>query len=295
MSGRALAALKAPLRLLAPALLLAAAAGCNSADRAPAEQVARVVWSGAEAAHGGFSGIEVGPEGRSFTAISDRGRIVTGTLLRDAGGTLTGVRSGPLRPLRGAPDATPDAEGLAIASDGTLFVSAEGRHRILHYDGAGGPARPTRPAPAFAGLERNRGFEALAIDADGTLWTLPEHGGDTIPLYRRDADGWQQVGTIPSANGFVPVGADFGPDGALYLLERKFFGPLGFASQVRRVTLDGPPRVRTLLTTGPGTHDNLEGLAVWRDPSGALRLTMVSDDNFLFLQTTEIVEYRLRD
>lgn len=41
-----------------------------------------------------------------------------------------------------------------------------------------------------------------------------------------------------------------------------------------------------------GRHDNLEGLSVWRDAQG-LRLTMVSDDNFMFFQRTEFVEYRV--
>lgn len=40
-----------------------------------------------------------------------------------------------------------------------------------------------------------------------------------------------------------------------------------------------------------GRHDNLEGLSVWQDAQG-VRLTMVSDDNFMFFQRTEFVEYR---
>ena len=47
--------------------------------------------------------------------------------------------------------------------------------------------------------------------------------------------------------------------------------------------------------TGTGTHDNLEGLSVWRDDQGRLRATMISDDNFLALQRTELVEYLLPD
>ena len=36
------------------------------------------------------------------------------------------------------------------------------------------------------------------------------------------------------------------------------------------------------------------GIAVWEDGQG-IRITMISDDNFLFLQRTELVEYRIRD
>ena len=50
---------------------------------------------------------------------------------------------------------------------------------------------------------------------------------------------------------------------------------------------------KTVLQTPIGLHDNLEGLSVWRDGAGDIRLTMVSDDNFIALQRTELVEYRV--
>ncbi len=66
-------------------------------------------------------------------------------------------------------------------------------------------------------------------------------------------------------------------------------------SRVRRITLAGGPGAadEVLLQTEAGTHDNLEGLAVWQDAAGAIRLTMISDDNFLPTQRTEIVDYRV--
>ena len=50
---------------------------------------------------------------------------------------------------------------------------------------------------------------------------------------------------------------------------------------------------RMKLQSGIGQHDNLEGISVWQDASGAIRLTMIADDNFNFFQKTELVEYRL--
>jgi hypothetical protein len=48
------------------------------------------------------------------------------------------------------------------------------------------------------------------------------------------------------------------------------------------------------LETVPRTHDNLEGIAVWRDAEGFIRLTMISDDNGRApFQRTEFVEYRV--
>jgi hypothetical protein len=42
-------------------------------------------------------------------------------------------------------------------------------------------------------------------------------------------------------------------------------------------------------------HGNLEGLAVWQDALGTIRLTMLSDDNFNSFQRSEFVEYRVAD
>jgi len=77
------------------------------------------------------------------------------------------------------------------------------------------------------------------------------------------------------------------------VLERHFARRQGFSSRVRRLEI-GTGAVETVFQSPIGDHDNLEGLAVWRDESGAIRLTMVSDDNFRrALQETEFVEYVL--
>jgi hypothetical protein len=76
--------------------------------------------------------------------------------------------------------------------------------------------------------------------------------------------------TIERRGEFLPVGADFGPDGLFYLLERRFLGIFGLQSRVRRFAIDGDTigAEETLLETRPWTHDNLEGISVWRDADG---------------------------
>lgn len=143
----------------------------------------------------------------------------------------------------------------------------------------------------------NGSLEALAIDASGRLFTIPENApqeDQPFPVYRFDGD-WTQPFGIPQKGDFLPVGADFGPDGRLYVLERNFLGLGGFASRVRafEVTEDSLGEGETVLRTEAGAHDNLEGLAVWQDSKGRIRLTMVSDDNFKFYLRQEIVEYVL--
>ena len=285
-------------------LALALVAGCGavaSVDASPSvEYLGRHVWRGSGADFGGFSGLELNEDGSRFWALSDGGTLWTGRLQRDATG-ITGVEVDSQRRLktsRGQPveGRIADAEGLALAPDGTLYVSFEGLARVAAYRDLDGPALRVPRAPDFEGMQRNSSLEALAIGPDGTLYTLPERSGlanRPFPVYALKGPRWNLAFEIPRRGPFLAVGADVGPDGRFYLLERDFTG-LGFRSRVRRFDLTGGSE-ETLLETGTGTHDNLEGLSVWRDATGAIRLTMVSDDNYKFFQTTEFVEYRLAD
>jgi hypothetical protein len=123
---------------------------------------------------------------------------------------------------------------------------------------------------------------------------MPERSGrrtTPFPVYRYRSGTWDIPFTIPRRAAHLITGADIFED-HLYILERDFTG-FGFRSRVRRFDLAGGSE-ETLLSTGTFTHDNLEGLAVWRDAAGDIRLTMISDDNFRAIQKTEIVEYVLR-
>lgn len=260
-------------------------------------------WKMEEEWFGGFSGIEVFGDGTEFIALSDRGRVIQGRFQRDTEGEVTGIEAGPLTVLRGKGDARlrpgrSDSEGLAIAPDGTIYISFEGVARVLRYKSLTGEAENLPSAPEFARLQRNSALEALAIAPDGSLYTLPERsGGETIPfpVWRFDGSGWSHAFDLPRRGHFLPVGADFGPDGRLYVLEREFRGIFGFATRVRALTLGpgGLEEEEVVLETRVGRHDNLEGIAVWRDGPGSLRLTLVSDDNFSMWQETQIVEYRI--
>ena len=260
-------------------------------------------WQGTEEWFGGFSAIDVGSDGLNFTTVSDKAYYTTGRLIRDATGLITQVVVAPLRKLHdknGNPfgDFASDSEGLAIAPDGTAYLSFERVTRVARYATLSGPSAPMRKHPDFKTMDSNESLETLAVDADGTLYTLPElpvKHAQSFPIYRFRNGVWDQPFALPKRGFFLAVDADFGPDGRFYLLERQFAGLAGFASRVRRFTLadGGIASEETLFQSVPGQHDNLEGLSVWRDASGALRLTMISDDNLIFLQRTEIVEYRV--
>jgi hypothetical protein len=305
-------------RLAVIAAVLAALALQGSASPTPPPGfLSAIRWSEADTRFGGFSAIEVSEDGSRFTAINDKGSLVQGALVRGADGRLVEVRSGPIHRLK-ANGQEPllagrtDSEGMAVAPDGTVYVSFEGVPRVLRYADLMGPAENLPTPPEFADFPRNAALEALAMDARGVLYTFPEEmkgskrirlltgqpgnprGGD-FPVWRFDGTRWTQPFDLPRAGGFLPVGADFGPDGRLYVLERSFHGIAGFASRVRSFSVGARALgdARLVLQSPSGLHGNLEGLSVWRDAGGEIRLTMVADSNFLAFQRTEIVEYHL--
>lgn len=285
------------------ALAVVMAGGASAPPRA--DYVGTFVWQETGPQFGGFSGFDLAEDGQRFVAVSDTAAIYSGTLSRDARGVVIAVSAwNPVVPHsnRKAPLAHPmdDAEGLAIGKDGAIFISYETEDRIVEYrDGGATWVDEVRPA-AFNRFELNKGPEALAIDAGGALYAMPERDGPPgtpIPVFRLRGATIDIPFTLRRDGDWQPVGADFGPDGRLYLLERDFWPLIGFMNRVRRITLAGE-RVaadEVLFETGAGEHDNLEGIAVWRDGSGAIRLTMISDDNFLPVQRTEIVDYRVAE
>lgn len=256
-------------------------------------------WSIDDPAFGGFSGIEVSDDGADFIALSDRGAMLRGTFLR-RDHAIIGITAQPMQRLRGAfgiplDRANSDSEGLAVGPDGQLFISFESKHGLRSFGTGDAPASGLITSPAFDEMQKNASLEALAIGPDGALYTLPERSGRAtlpFPVFRFHNGNWDQPFAIPRRGYFLPAGADIGPDGLLYILERDFIG-VGFRNRVRRFALDGSGE-EVILETGLRTHDNLEGISVWQDTDG-LRITMISDDNFGRFQRTEVVEYRLTD
>lgn len=284
----------------AVAILTLWALAAPAASPRKVQFVGSYTWPSSAHNLGGFSGLELSDNGRDFTVISDRAGLFTGSFKRN-GLRITGVSTGgPIRLRdpkgRALKGWRADSEGLAIGPDGRVFVSFEGDHRVWSYTNHKRAARvPSHKA--FEAFQGNSGLEALAINAKGQLFAIPERSGKLtrpFPVWRYSGKRWTTPFSLRRDGGFLPVGADFGPDGKLYLLEREFTG-FGFRSRVRRFSLSNT-QVKfeeTLLETNVWRHDNLEGLSVWRDASGHIRLTMVSDDNFRKLQRTEFVEYRV--
>ncbi len=255
-------------------------------------------WRGSGPMFGGFSAIEVSANRRRAVVISDRGFGLNIRLRRNSAGFVQGVEtldSFVLRDTEGQPLSGPnaDAEGIARMPDGTLLIAFETRRsRIWAYSDVNGPARALPALREWRDLPGNVGLESLAVDASGAIFTTPERATNgSFPLYRFDTS-WSTVGQIPQRGEFVPVALDFGPDGALYLLERRFRLAF-FATRISRLRPGAWNRPETLVQTGLADLDNHEGLSVTRDSAGQLWATTISDDNQRRLQRTEIAEFRL--
>jgi hypothetical protein len=265
-----------------------------------AEHISTYTWRLHDGWFGGFSGIELSEDGRQMVAISDRGMFVTGTLQREKGAVsdVENVEAFRVLDTKGTfpkKAGMRDSEGLVLQKNGKLVVSFEGNHRLNRFAQPGAKAQGMAWRKEFNKMKLNGGFEALAIDNLGKIFAVPEQpvGDDSVAqVFMLKKGQWEKAFTLPRAKQFQPVGADFGPDGRLYLLERGFNG-LGFRVRVRSFSVEktGASDEKLLLRKGIGIHDNLEGLAVWRDESERVRLTMISDDNFRLIQRTEIVEY----
>ncbi|MBL4873405.1 MAG: esterase-like activity of phytase family protein [Rhodobacteraceae bacterium] len=252
---------------------------------------------------GGLSGIEMSADG-NFLAVSDIGQFVKGSITR-IDGEIGGATIAPLRPIldsKGKPltGFNTNAESLAIGPDGSIYIAFEGNHRIMRHETLTAAAQFLPKHPDFKTFQRNSGLEALAINADGILLTIPERSGKEtrpFPVYMFDGNEWSQPTSIPRDGDFLVTGADFGPDGRFYVLERAFKVPFGFATRIRRFTFvyDTLTNGETLLVARNNRLDNMEGISVWADQQGQTRLTLVSDDNFNPLLRTVIAEYLVND
>ncbi|MDU8942458.1 esterase-like activity of phytase family protein [Ovoidimarina sediminis] len=270
---------------------------------AQAEFLGAFTWEREEEYFGGVSGFDFFDDGSHFAAVGDNAITLIGTFER-TDGRITAVTSpwiGGLRDVMGnrVQGNMTDAEGLALTPDGHWLVSFEDAHRVVEYADREARGRPYPVFRMMRDLAENRSLEGIAVDRDGAIFVLSEGRLPRTPGFPvfRFADGvWALFATLPEDGAYRPVGADFGPDGRLYVLWRRLALPFRFASRVTRheVGEDGLTGGERVLQTELGAHDNLEGLAVWADETG-LRLTMVSDDNYRGFQRTEFVEYRLSE
>ncbi len=272
----------------------------NNLFAAEATLLSSYSWNNPDPAFGGFSSIHISNQGRTFLATSDKASFLSGQIIRKndkiikiTEQNLTPLHNATKKPLKGK---HADSEGIALHPDGRIFVSFEGNHRIRVYHNRYATAKWVPKHPDFKSMQDNSSLEALAIDDLGQLYTIPERSGQKnkpFPVYRYNGQKWDKDFSIPRRGEFLVVGADFGPDGKFYLLERHFQFPIGFITRVRRFSLSshGFHSEKVIIESSLGAHGNLEGISVWQDDQSRIRVTLIADDNFKFFQRTQLVEY----
>lgn len=248
--------------------------------------------------YGGFSAIHISNDGGEMIAVSDREGFVTGTISRNASGNIIDITTSKMQAINGydpnPPFGVEDAEGIAVANDGTIYVSFEKDHRVGAFASPTAREQTIPKVPIFEPVSDNGSFEALAIDSDGALYVIPERTRrrrDPFPILRFQDGEWDQPFFLPRNHPYFVTGADFGPQGRLYVLERHFSG-YGFYSRVRRIDFE-TATAETILDTRFGTHGNLEGISIWENQQGETIMTLIADNNFRLFLSNEIAEYRI--
>jgi hypothetical protein len=270
---------------------------------------------------GGYSGIAVDAKGERFLAISDSGSWLSGGLdYKD--GLLTGVsaaRVGPIPQKDGTPftkNRDRDAEAIVALKPGSLegryLIAFERRHRIEEYafeKGAmrGPLARRQLPQP-LKGMKSNDGLESTTMLRSGANAgamvsfaekKLTDDGRHTGALVK---DGKSHPLFMKRNEQFDISDLQSLRDGSLMVLERSFIpAQLKLGIRLRLIkaadlkpgaTLDG----EIILDAGSALEiDNFEGLAVHENQEGESVLTLISDDNFSFIQRTLLMQFKLKE
>lgn len=266
-------------------------------------------------AFGGFSGLWRSPEGGAIVAVTDAAQWLTATLTT-ANGRVAGLADATMAPVLGR-DGRPlrrtrsyDTEALAI-SGGVAHVAIERSHEIMRFDwgkdGVRARGQAVAVPPEVKRLPRNKGLEGIAVAPPrtplaGALVAVAERAewDEAAPTRGFILTGPRRgVFEIVRSGEYESTDLAFLPSGEMLLLERRFSILRGVAARIRRfpavaiapgATVDGP-----VIFEADGAYqvDNMEGMALHRDPAGATIVTLISDNNFSVLQRTLLLEFQL--
>jgi hypothetical protein len=269
---------------------------------------------------GGWSGLSLDDQGKSFLAVSDAGAWMTGKLVYegDKPTAVEGARIGPLRKRSGETFTDyddRDAEGVAVVegttAKGRALISFERNHRIGWFDLDNNDLSPLRsyvPLPeAMEDADDNRGLEAVTMLRGGPYKRAIVAIDERLPDRAGNHTGWIWVEGKPQAfhlvneDGYDITDVAALPDGGVLVLERRFRVSEGVKTRLRLVRRDelrpgAVIRGENLLDATMNQEiDNMEGLSVHPGADGSVIVTMISDDNFNHaLQRTVLLQFALR-
>ena len=254
--------------------------------------------------YGGFSGLLIKNSGTEALVVTDKSFFFVLQLRRDDNDFLTGysvIKKGRILSSKGEHlnGRNTDSESIAMDANNNYFISFESNHRIMMHTEVEGKGIFVPKHPMFRKLSVNKGIEALAIDNENRLIAIPEKpplGISDIPIFRLQNNNWEIIKYVKIEDNFQVTDAEILPMGLLLILERKFSWTQGFKTRFRLISLDKFDNTEPIIvfTSTANQFDNLEGMTLWKDKKGEMRILTVSDDNFHPLQQSEIREFFLK-
>ena len=249
--------------------------------------------------------------GTRYLAVDDgRSRLFPlDVTIDEASGRIVRVVAGEFVSLKGASD----IEGIAWRSgQGSVLVTDEAAHELREYDPVSGELkRSFPPPPPFPGrIRQNRGFEGVAISADGkSVFTVNEGPlrydgasagalqGAWVRVQRLDAalapTGQWAYRTEPGLGFVGVVDLMVAPAGELLVLERAltgagfsariFFAGLARATDITDIEKlrdrdDFRPARKEKLWERTGGFQNFEGIALGPELAAGARLVLLVSD-----------------
>ncbi|HQU70314.1 MAG TPA: esterase-like activity of phytase family protein [Albidovulum sp.] len=261
-------------------------------------------WSEDNDDFGGFSGLVVTDMGQGFWAASDRGTLWQAGITRGADGRIEAIKARWHDRFldnggKGVSGFTSDAESLAPAPDGGLFVGYESYTRVTGLHPPSMRSEPLHKFDRFKDRWNNGSFEGLARIADGSLMAVVEERDAAIggyPTFIGRKGGWQAGPVLRTGPDFGASDATMDDEGRLWLLERRLTWLGQFEVRVSTcpaVALRGVVDCAPVMTAPSGALGNMEGMSVWRDAAGRQIMTLISDDNFFPFSSTLVAEYEI--
>ncbi len=265
---------------------------------------------------GGFSGLRLHPDRNHFIAVTDKCLVLSARLVRDITGTPLDVVEANLRPLPVGRSGKPlakngysDCESIDVAGQNAFIAferNSETGRFTLSPDGSLTDFTQLSPKPGIGRLDRNRGIEAMALFPQdsafaGGFLSISEETLNAEGNHRAFITRNNEISefSITRRDDYAITDADFLPGGDLLVLERRFGLQVAPGMRIRRiaasaiaqgVTIDG----EVLLEAGIAYRiDNMEGLDVSVSETGETYVTLISDDNFNFFQSTLMLEFKL--
>lgn len=264
---------------------------------------------------GGLSGIELSANGKKMLAISDRGYWVKADVNYKNGkiNSLSNAQTAPILNAKGQKFRSweIDSEGLTKRNNSLndVVISVERNQAIYRFKlgntNLNAKAMDWGAIKDANKISRNRGLEAITSlpkahkyrgwmlvaaerklkDGNHTAWLV--NGKQSQPLY------------IKKHNIFDITDLNYLPNGDIVILERgiSIFG--GPQMQIRQIcgsdikpnaVVDGK---KLLNASGIFSIDNMEGLGVHKAANGETILTVISDNNFHFLQRNLMLQFAL--